>query len=180
MTKDEVFAQLREAFKLDSTLKKYKSLEPLEGLTEAVKYWDWAKGMQDRTTSDSKWWAYENEKTLAYVLMGIFCWRLLGHDDFPPLPEASQTTEEVLGDPHALLCLWSRCLPSDHVHKWENCHHHGTTNKSPSHPKCKATRQKEWGGFYHQICGVCGEERFDPQPLLDKAHETLEERGVKL
>ena len=177
MTKDEAFAELRQAFKLDSTLKRYESLEPLEGLTEAVKYWDWAKAIQDRATSDKMWWAYENEKTLAYVLMGMCCWQLLGHDDFPPLPDVSQ---EVLSDAHAHLCLWSRCLLSDHVHIWEECRHAGTMNGYPSHPKCKVTGQSEWGGLCHQICGICGEERYDPQPMLDKAHQMLKERGVKL
>ncbi|MCX5998503.1 MAG: hypothetical protein NTU41_02630, partial [Chloroflexi bacterium] len=81
MTKDEVSVLLRQAFNLDSTVQKHLSLEPLRGLSEAVKYWDWAKSMQDNTASDSKWSAYENEKTLAYVLMGIQCWRLLGHED---------------------------------------------------------------------------------------------------
>ena len=34
MTKDEVFTQLREAFGLDSTLNRFKPLEPLDGLRE--------------------------------------------------------------------------------------------------------------------------------------------------
>lgn len=174
MTKDEAFAKLRQAFGLDSTLKKYESFEPLEGLREAVKYWDWAKDIQDRTTSNRTWAEIENEKTLAYVLMGMFCWRLLGHDDYPSLPDASP---EVVMDAHAHLCLWSRSLPLDHVHKWEQCRHEGRDRRA-SHPACRTAGESEFGGLYHQICGICGEERYDPQPLVDKTHEMLKERGA--
>ncbi|MDD1652702.1 MAG: hypothetical protein LUO86_06685 [Methanomicrobiales archaeon] len=97
MTKAETFAILKQAFGLDSVLKKYDSVAPLDGLKESLKYWDWAKEAQEKTPSDGRWWEYENEKTLAYVLMGMFCWRLLGHDDYPSLPGASP---EVRMDPH--------------------------------------------------------------------------------
>ncbi len=149
MTKAEVFAMLRRAFGLDDKLKKYESLEPLGGLRESIKYWDWAKEMQDK--ADGRWWEYENEKTLAYVLMGVFCWRLLGHDEFPSLPDAGP---EVMADSHAHLCLWSRSLPLDHVHKWVSRRGSGVP-----------------------VCGVCGEERFDPQPMVNIAHKMLAERG---
>ena len=171
MTGDEVVALLRKAFGLDTTLKKYESLGPLDGLRESIRYWDWAKGVQDSTSSDSVWWEHENHKTLAYVLMGVYCWRLLGHDEFPALPDA---TPDVMADSHALLCLWSRSLILDHVHKWDTCQHDRANR--PSHPKCSTTGQMN-GGLYHQICGICGEERFDPQPMLDRAHAMLKERG---
>ncbi|OGO01741.1 MAG: hypothetical protein A2Y72_02940 [Chloroflexi bacterium RBG_13_53_26] len=170
MTKDEVFTQLREAFGLDSTLNRFKPLEPLDGLREAVKSWEWAKEVQDRTTSDSVWWEHENHKTLAYVLMGMYCWQLLGHNDFPGLPDASP---EVLRDAHALLCLWSRSLILGHVHRWENCRHDRTKNNRASHPKCQITGLSKFGGLHHVICGICGEERYDPQPLVDRAHKML-------
>lgn len=173
MTKDEVFAQLRQAFGLDSILKRYESLQPLDGLAEAVRYWDWAKDVQERAASDRAWWEYENEKTLAYVLMGVFCWQVLGHDDFTPLADASP---DVLMDKHAHLCLWSRCLILDHVHRWEDCRHDARTN-SPSHPKCRVTGQTASGGLYHPICGICGEERYDPQPMLDRAHRMMKDTG---
>ena len=149
MTKAEAFALLKQAFRLDSVLKKNDSMTPLEGLRESMKYWDWAKDMQDKVPSDGRWWEYENEKTLAYVLMGMFCWRLLGHEDFPPLPDAGP---EVRLDSHALLCLWSRSLILDHVHQWVNR-----------------------GGT--PVCGICGEERFDPQPMVGRARRMLREKG---
>lgn len=175
MTEDELFALLRRAFGLDSVLKKYRALEPLEALTESAGYWDWAKGVQDGCRTNSVWWEYENHKTLAYVLMGVYCWRLLEHDEFPSLPDAGP---DVMADSHALLCLWSRSLILDHVHKWVNCRHDGAG--LPSHPKCAAAAQGEPGGLYHQICDVCGEERFDPQPMLDRAYRMLEQRGISL
>lgn len=147
VTKTEVYALLRQAFGLEKTLSKYELLEPLDGLREAIAYWDWAKEMQDGATGDKSWWQYENEKTMAYVLMGIYCWRVLGHDDFPPLPDAAP---EVLADSHAHLCLWSRSLVLDHVHKWISD-----------------------GG--DPVCGICGEERFDPQPMVNRARELLRE-----
>jgi hypothetical protein len=149
VTKAEAFALLKQAFGLDSVLKKNDSMTPLEGLRESMKYWDWAKDMQDKVPSDGRWWEYENEKTLAYVLMGMFCWRLLGHEDFPPLPDAGP---EVRLDSHALLCLWSRSLILDHVHQWVNR-----------------------GGT--PVCGICGEERFDPQPMVGRARRMLREKG---
>jgi len=175
MTQGEVFALLRKAFGLDSVLKKYESLEPLEGLKEAIDLWDWAKDIQEKAASDSVWWEYENHKTLAYVLMGVYCRRVLGRNDFPPLPDASP---EVLGDTHALLCLWSRCLILDHVHRWQNCHH-GATARSSAHPQCKMAGRTESEGLSHIICGICGEERYDPQPMLDRAYKILEERSSK-
>jgi hypothetical protein len=175
VTQGEVFEILLEAFGLDSVLEKYESLEPLEGLKEAVSLWDWAKGIQDRVASDSVWFEYENHKTLAYVLMGVYCRRVLGQDDFPPLPDASP---EVLRDPHALLCLWSRCLILDHVHSWQDCHH-GATERSPAHPQCKMAGRTGSEGLSHIICGICGEERYDPQPMLDRAHKILRERSAK-
>jgi len=149
VTKAEAFALLRQAFGLDSVLKKYDSMTPLDGLRESMKYWDWAKDMQDKSPSDGRWWEYENEKTLAYVLMGMFCWRLLEHDDFPPLPD---TGPEVRLDSHAHLCLWSRSLILDHLHQWVNR-----------------------GGT--PVCGVCDEERFNPQPMVDRARRMLKEKG---
>ena len=149
MTKAETLAMLKRAFGLDSVLKKFDSVAPLEGLKESLEYWDWAKEMQEKTPSDGRWWEYENEKTLAYVLMGMFCWRVLGHEDYPSLPEASA---EVRADSHAHLCLWSRSLILDHVHGWVNR-----------------------GGT--PVCGVCGEERFDPQPMVDRARRMLKEKG---
>ena len=149
MTKAEAQAILKGAFGLDGVLQKYGAMEPLDGLRESLKYWDWAKGMQEKAPADARWWEYENEKTLAYVLMGMFCWRLLGHDDYPPLPEASP---EVLADSHAHLCLWSRSLMLDHVHHWVN------RGGSPA-------------------CGICGEQRFDPQPMVDRARRMLKEKG---
>ncbi|HWR69731.1 MAG TPA: hypothetical protein VN415_01560 [Dehalococcoidia bacterium] len=149
MTKSESLAILRQAFGLDSVLKKYDSMAPLEGLRESLKYWDRSKEMQEKAASDGGWWEYENEKTLAYVLMGMFCWRLLGHEDYPSLPEVSP---EVRTDSHAHLCLWSRSLILDHVHQWLNR-----------------------GGT--PVCVVCGEERFDPQPMVDRARRMLEDKG---
>lgn len=176
MTEDEVYAMLAKAFGPGTRLKEFRDLGPLEGLRESVKYWHWAEDIQEKATSDRKWWEYENEKTLAYVLMGVFCWRLLGHDDFPALPDASP---DVLMDEHAHLCLWSRSLPLDHVHKWVTCHHDRKTNRA-SHPRCKITGGKGSVGLSHQICDVCGEERFDPQPMVDRAQRMLKERGVVL
>jgi hypothetical protein len=149
VTDSETYTLLREAFGLDSTLKKYENLSPLDGLRESVKYWDWANGMQDKTASGGGRWEYENEKTLAYVLMGMFCWRLLGHEDYPALPE---TSPDVRADSHAHLCLWSRSLILDHVHRWVSR-----------------------GGT--PVCGVCGEERFDPQPMVNRARRMLKEKG---
>ena len=149
MTRSEVFALLKQAFGLESTLKKYESLEPVNGLREAVRYWDWAKGMQDRGDGDKSWWEYENEKTLAYVLMGVYCWRVLGHDDFPSPPD---TGPELRADSHAYLCLWSRSLILDHVHQWVS------RGGSP-------------------VCSICGEPRFDPQPMVDRARRMLKEKG---
>ena len=149
MTKAETFAILKEAFGLESVLKKYASMEPVEGLKQSLDYWDWAKQMQEGAPSDGRWWEYENEKTLAYVLMGMFCWRLLGNEDYPRLPE---TSPEVRMDSHAHLCLWSRSLILDHVHQWVNL-----------------------GGT--PVCGVCGEQRFDPQPMVDRARRMLKEKG---
>ncbi len=57
MTKDEVFTQLREAFGLDSTLNRFKPLERLDGLREAVKYWDWAAvSVVKSGTTGNRWW----------------------------------------------------------------------------------------------------------------------------
>jgi hypothetical protein len=172
LTEGEVFTRLRGAFGLDDVLAKYRSLKAFEGLKEAVSYWNWAKGMQEGATAGSAWWEYENHKTLAYVLMGIYCWRLLGHADFPPLPNADP---EVMRDQHALLCLWSRCLILDHVHRWQTCHHIVTRNHS-IHPQCKMVGQQESEGLSHIICGICGEERYDPQPMVDRANKMLKER----
>jgi len=149
VTKSETLAILKQAFGLDGVLKKYDLMAPLEGLRESLKYWDRSKEMQEKAASDGRWWEYENEKTLAYVLMGMFCWLLLGHENYPSLPGASP---EVRMDSHAHLCLWSRTLILDHVHQWVNR-----------------------GGT--PVCGVCGEERFDPQPMVDRARRMLEERG---
>ena len=169
MTKDEVFAQLREAFGLENVLKKYRSLEPLAGLSESVAYWDWAEGKQE--SEPSRWWDYENEKTLAYVLMGLYCWELLGHTDFPSLPEASP---DVRRDSHAWLCLWSRSLILDHVHEWVTCHHSGKTG-GPSREVCRTTGYMNGGSY--TICSICGEERFDPRPMVDRARQMLKERS---
>ncbi len=149
MNRVEAHATLREAFGLDGILKKYDAMGPLDGLRESLKYWDWAKGMQESPSSGGNWWELENEKTLAYVLMGMFCWQLLGHEDYPPLPDAGP---DVLADSHAHLCLWSRSLILDHVHRWVS------RGGSP-------------------VCGVCGEQRFDPQPMVDRARRMLRERG---
>jgi hypothetical protein len=100
VTKSETLAILKQAFGLDSVLKKYDSMAPLEGLRESLKYWDRSKEMQEKATSDGRWWEYENEKTLAYVLIGMFCWRLLGHEDYPSLPEAGP--EVRMGHPCAV------------------------------------------------------------------------------
>jgi hypothetical protein len=169
VTKDEVFAQLREAFGLDSVLKRYRSLEPLDGLKEAVCYWDWAKGKQE--SEPSRWWDYENEKTLAYVLMGLYCWELLGHTDFPSLPDASA---DVRLDSHAWLCLWSRSLILDHVHQWATCRHDRRSGR-PSLDVCPSVGHID-GGESHIICAICGEERFDPQPMVGRARTMLDER----
>ncbi|OGO07302.1 MAG: hypothetical protein A2Y61_06970 [Chloroflexi bacterium RBG_13_60_13] len=172
MTEAEVFTTLAEAFGLDDVLARYRPLEALEGLKEAIGYWDWSKGMQEGANAGAAWWEYENHKTLAYVLMGVYCWRLLGHDDFPHLPDADP---DVLRDRHALLCLWSRSLILDHVHRWQTCHHVAARNRS-SHPRCKMAGQQTSEGLSHTICGVCGEERFDPQPMVDRANSMLRER----
>jgi hypothetical protein len=111
---------LKQAFGLDGVLGKYGAMEPLDGLRESLKYWDWAKGMQEKA-----------------------------HEDYPPLPDASP---EVLADSHAHLCLWSRSLILDHVHRWVN------RGGSP-------------------VCGICGEQRFDPQPMVDRARRMLKEKG---
>jgi len=172
MTESEAFANLAEAFGLDDVLARYRPLGALDGLKEAVSYWNWAKRMQDGTNAGAAWWEYENHKTLAYVLMGLYCWRVLGHDDFPPLPDADP---DVLRDRHALLCLWSRSLILDHVHRWQACDHLGTKNQS-IHPRCQMAGQPTSEGLSHIICGVCGEERFDPQPMVDRASRMLSER----
>jgi len=172
MTESEAFAILDEAFGLDDVMAKYRPLEALKGLKEAVSYWNWAKGMQETTNAGAAWWEYENHKTLAYVLMGLYCWRVLGHDDFPPLPDADP---DVLRDQHALLCLWSRSLILDHVHRWRTCDHLGTKNQSIC-PQCQMAGKPTSEGLSHMICGVCGEERFDPQPMVDRASRMLRER----
>jgi len=164
VTKDETFALLREAFGLDSVLRKYQSLEPVAGLRESIAYWDWAKGKQE--ADPSRWWDYENEKTLAYVLMGIYGWELLGNIEFPPLPDASP---DVRKDSHAWLCLWSRSLVLDHVHRWVTCRH-----DRGDLPSCRVCRTTDYmSGSSHIICGICGEERFDPQPMVDRARKML-------
>ncbi len=147
MTKSEVQAMLRVAFGLEDVLEKYAAMTPLEGLRESLKYWDWAKSMQESGPSGGRWWEYENEKTLAYVLMGMFCWQLLGHEEYPPLPDAGP---DVMADSHAHLCLWSRSLILDHVHQWV------ARGGAPA-------------------CRVCGEARFDPQPMVDRARRMLRE-----
>lgn len=149
MTRDEAQDILNQAFGLPDVVRKYAAMGALDGLQESLKYWDWAGGMQEKAPSGARWWDYENEKTLAYVLMGMFCWRLLGHEEYPPLPEAGP---DVLADLHAHLCLWSRSLILDHVHRWVSR-----------------------GGA--PVCGICGEERFDPQPMVDRARRMLQERG---
>lgn len=169
MTKDEVFAQLKEAFGLGKVLKKYRFLEPLAGLGESVSYWDWAKGRQE--AEPSRWWDYENERTLAYVLMGLYCWELLGNTEFPPLPDAGPN---VRRDSYAWLCLWSRSLILDHVHEWVTCQHDGGSGQSA----CKVCRNADlMSGGSHIICGICGEERFDPEPMVDRARWMLKERS---
>ena len=40
MTKAETLAILKRAFGLDSVLKKFDSVAPLEGLKESLEYWD--------------------------------------------------------------------------------------------------------------------------------------------
>ncbi len=149
MTGREVQAILKGAFGLEDVLKKYAAMAPLDGLRESLRYWDWARTMQEDGSATGRWWEYENEKTLAYVLMGMFCWRLMGHEDYPPLPDAGP---DVLADSHAHLCLWSRSLIMDHVHRWVS------RGGSP-------------------VCGICGEPRFDPQPMVDRARRMLEQRG---
>jgi hypothetical protein len=149
VTKTETYSILKKAFGLEGVLRKYDSMAPLEGLEESLKYWDWAKEMQEKGPSDGRWWEYENEKTLAYVLMGMFSWRLLGHEDYPALPDAGP---DVCADSHAHLCLWSRSLILDHVHQWVN------RGGSP-------------------VCGVCGEQRFDPQPMVDRVRRMLKDKG---
>lgn len=172
-TEDEVFTALHEAFGLGDVLAKYKPLNALEGLKEAVSYWNWAKGIQEGAPAGAAWWEYENHKTLAYVLMGIYCWRVLGHDDFPQLPDADP---EVMRDRHALLCLWSRSLVLDHVHRWQTCRHCPLGSDS-IHPRCKKiVGQWDSESLSHIICGICGEERYDPQPMVDRANKMLKER----
>ncbi|MCX5998502.1 MAG: hypothetical protein NTU41_02625, partial [Chloroflexi bacterium] len=83
-------------------------------------------------------------------------------------------------DAHAHLCLWSRCLPLDHVHQWANCRHDARAGGQPSQPKCRMISEAGYGGLHHIICGICGEERFDPQPLVGKARQMLKEQGVGL
>lgn len=149
MTQAEAQVILKQAFGLGGVLRKYAAMEPLPGLRESLEYWDWARGMQEKAPPDGRWWEYENEKTLAYVLMGMFCWRLMGHEDYPALPDAGP---EVLADSHAHLCLWSRSLILDHVHRWVS------RGGSP-------------------VCAICGEQRFDPQPMVDRARRMLEANG---
>lgn len=172
MTEGEVFAALRDAFGLRDVLANYRRLNAVEGLSEAIDYWEQSRRAQDSAASDPAWWEYENHKTLAYVLMGVYCWRTLGHDDFPPLPEADP---EVQRDRHALLCLWSRSLILDHVHRWHTCHHK-TAGSHSIHPQCKLAGRQPSEGLSHIICGICGEERYDPQPMVDRAIKMLRER----
>ena len=165
MTEDEAYAILHRAFGLTDALRRYRDLKPLDGLRESLENWDRFQAMQDRGQGDP--WDVENNKTLAYVMMGMFCWRLLGHVDYPDLPQAGP---DVMRDSHAHLCLWSRSIILDHVHSWTTCHHSG---KSSPHPACRLS-----GGFRgsHIICAVCSEERFDPQPMVDRARTMLTER----
>jgi hypothetical protein len=172
MTESEVFAMLGEAFHLDRVLAKYRPLKALEGLQEATGYWSWSKCMQEGAEAGTAWWEYENHKTLAYVLMGVYCWRVLGHDEFPPLPDADA---DVSRDRHALLCLWSRSLLLDHVHRWQTCGHI-TANSRSIHPRCRIAGHQTPEGLSHMLCGICGEDRFDPQPMVDRANRILKER----
>ncbi|MBM4444874.1 MAG: hypothetical protein FJ020_06185 [Chloroflexi bacterium] len=172
MTGTEVFNMLAGAFGLEDVLAKYRPVKAIEGLAKAMAYWDWSKDMQEGAGAGPEWWEYENHKTLAYVLMGVYCWRVLGHDEFPPLPDADP---DVLSDRHALLCLWSRSLILDHVHRWQNCRHAPGTNRF-THPQCEMAGRQESEGLSHIVCGICGEERFDPQPMVDRAKRMLSER----
>lgn len=148
MTRNEINVILTRAFGLEDVLDRFEAMHPLDALRESIKYWDWAKAMQD-SGPGAGWAKYENEKTLAYVLMGMYCWRLGGHEEYPALPDAGA---DVMADSHAHLCLWSRSLILDHVHRW--------TSRGGS-----------------PVCRICGEERFDPEPMVRRARNMLKERG---
>lgn len=175
MNKDEVFKLIHSTFtgspgKEHITIKEYEGLSPQDGLRKGLEYLERAKKGVENAGSDMGYWMWRGDESLAHVLIGVFAHLVSGHEDFPLLPDVEN---KVLMDKQAALSEWARDLLSDHQHIWENCQHTRATDKYPTHPACKQG-QVEWGGLYHLVCAICGEDKYKFSSLEAGAKALLE------
>ena len=166
LNRESIFKELEKAFtgdpsKRHSTIREYWQLSPEEGINKAREYLRNTKVGQDASSSDSIWWAYEGDITLASCLISIFSHLRRGYKIFPPIAKAD---EKVLMNKQADLLIWSKNLVSDHIHEYDaNCIHKAQSIGNQS--KCKIGKI-DYAGLYHTICSVCGDDQFG-NPFYD-------------